>query len=141
MTRHRNTHELPLASRSVPCGPGDDPVADAEIHSVVDRFYVLVRADDLLGPIFEEWVADWPKHLSIMEDFWSSAIHRTGRYSGRPLDVHRKIPNLQHAQFDRWLKLWSQAVNETVRPEYRDPMTTMARRMSDAMSFRLIGAN
>lgn len=138
--KNEQSLELPIApAASAKAAASAD--ADAEIHSVVNRFYVLVRADELLGPIFDEWVTDWPVHLQIMEDFWSSAVHRTGRYSGRPIEVHRKIPNLRQEQFDRWFALWSQAVEESVRPELRSTMTTLARRMSDAMSLRLLNSN
>lgn len=93
----------------------------------------------MLGPVFESRVSDWPKHLEAMRDFWSSAIYRTGRYHGRPLEVHRRIEEIRPAHFARWLQLWEQAVGEIVRSEARTPLIAMARRMAETMAPKVCG--
>jgi hemoglobin len=39
------------------------------IDAMVERFYGSVRADALLGPIFDARIADWPHHLARMKQF------------------------------------------------------------------------
>ena len=102
---------LPLTDSAQDVAPLD---REQEIARLVDRFYTVVRGDPVLGPVFERHVADWSKHLRTMGDFWSAAIYRTGRYSGRPLESHREIPDIRAEHFPRRLHLWKQAVDEIV---------------------------
>jgi hemoglobin len=134
----RSFHELPLAGR-----PADaeqtHQAREAEIARLVEHFYALGREDPVLGPVFESRVSDWTKHLEAMRDFWSSAIYRTGRYHGRPLEVHRRIAEIRPEHFARWLQLWELAVGETVRSEARMPLIAMARRMAETMAPKMFG--
>ena len=50
---------------------------------LVHAFYDKVRADPLLGPIFEARIADWGPHLEQMVAFWSSVALMTGRFQYR----------------------------------------------------------
>lgn len=134
----RSSRELPLAGRS---GDADLPPheRETEIARLVTRFYALGREDPVLGPVFESRVSDWAKHLEAMRDFWSSAVYRTGRYHGRPLEVHRRITEIRPEHFARWLQLWEQAVGETVRSERGAPLIAMAHRMAETMAPRVLG--
>jgi hypothetical protein len=38
--------------------------------------------------VFEAHVHEWNVYLARMNDFWSAALLRTGRYFGRPGDVN-----------------------------------------------------
>ncbi len=129
---------LPITERRRPCAEMD-PVREAEIGRLVERFYQRGRTDPLIGPVFEAHVKDWDAHLARMRDFWTSAIYRTGRYAGRPLEVHRRLAELRPEHFDRWLALWEQAVEQTVRSEARGDLIGLARRMAMIMAGRLGG--
>ena len=126
--------------------PLTEPVADsgvagtvneAEIRRLVDAFYGRVRKDAVLGPIFTQHVADWSTHLPKMYDFWSTVVLRTGRYSGRPIDVHRKLPEISLANFERWIGLWESTVEEVIGAPSREAFTTPARRMAASMAASL----
>ncbi|TWG49982.1 hemoglobin [Aminobacter sp. J15] len=107
------------------------------IHAVVHGFYDQIRSDDLLGPIFNNAIADadWPHHLAKMCDFWSSTLLRTGRYDGRPLPPHLAIPELGEQHFRRWLKLFRSTVQRVCPPEVATLFMDRALRVSH--SFRL----
>ncbi|MCP5145069.1 MAG: group III truncated hemoglobin [Gammaproteobacteria bacterium] len=62
------------------------------ISDMVERFYASIRADELLGPIFAERVADWLTHLERMKQFWRSVLHNSGEFSGNPMVKHIAIP-------------------------------------------------
>src|SRR5690606_25995200 len=47
-------------------------ITDERIALLVDRFYARVRRDPWIGPVFEAAVEDWPEHLALLTDFWSS---------------------------------------------------------------------
>jgi hemoglobin len=90
-------------------------IDEAMIQRLVHHFYATVRADPVLGPIFEARVADWPEHLAKLCDFWSSVALMTGRFEGQPMRVHAEMP-VGGAHFDRWLALFEVAAHEVCPP-------------------------
>ncbi len=78
----------------------------AFISAMVDSFYAAIRADELLGPIFAERIAEWPPHLARMKQFWRSVLHNSGEFSGNPMARHIAIPGLTERHFSRWLDLF-----------------------------------
>jgi len=115
------------------------PDADAEgigedlIRDVVDEFYRRARRDARLGPVFEAHVHDWSAHLTRMHDFWSAALLRTGRYSGRPVERHRTVDEIAAGHFDRWIELFEETVHDLCPPRQADAFLVRARRMRDGM--------
>jgi hemoglobin len=116
------------------------PHADAEgiteelIRDVVVEFYRRARRDGRLGPVFELHVHDWEAHLARMTDFWSAALLRTGRYSGRPVERHRSIDGLSDGHFGRWVELFEATVRDLCSPREADAFLVRARRMRDGMT-------
>lgn len=119
------------------------PHADAReiteelIRAVVDEFYQRARDDGDLGPIFNHHVQDWDRHLSKMVDFWSAALLKTGRYSGRPIERHQLIANLSPQHFDRWIDLFDAVARDLCPPDAARAFLTRALRMRDAMTKNL----
>jgi hemoglobin len=115
------------------------PDADAEgiteelVRDVVVEFYRRARRDERLGPVFEAHVHEWDAHLARMTDFWSAALLRTGRYSGRPVEQHRSIAGIASGHFDRWLALFEQTVRDLCRTGQAEAFIVRARRMRDGM--------
>ena len=87
-------------------------ITDAYIDRFVDAFYAKVRVDDILGPIFNARVHDWPEHLGKLKQFWASVLHNAGTYSGRPMPAHVAIPDINRAHFDHWLALFRTTLDE-----------------------------
>lgn len=114
-----------------------DDAREAEIGRLIDRFYENCRADPVLGPVFEAHIDDWDAHLARMRDFWTSAIYRTGRYAGNPLELHRGIGELAPEHFDRWLVLWEHTVRQVVRTDVAGDLVEFPRRVARAMAARL----
>jgi len=95
-----------------------------EITDLVHGFYARVRADGILGPIFDARIDDWPTHLATMVRFWSSLLIGAGTYRGSPMSAHVALPGLQAELFQRWLALFHET---TASLENH----TMARRAED----------
>ena len=85
------------------------------IRRLVHAFYDRVRADAMLGPVFAERIADWGPHLERMCAFWSSVALMTGRYHGRPMPAHVRLP-ISGAHFDRWLALFDETAQAVCPP-------------------------
>ena len=82
-------------------------ITDAFISRLVDEFYQRVRADALLGPIFEKHISNWEPHLARMKDFWGSIAIESGRFKGNPMLKHVAIHGLGEAHFRHWLSLFN----------------------------------
>ena len=91
-------------------------ITEGMIEQLVRGFYAKVRADAVLGPVFEARIADWDPHLEQMFAFWSSVALMTGRYHGTPMIKHVKLP-IDAGHFDRWLALFEETAREICPPE------------------------
>jgi hemoglobin len=90
-------------------------IDEALIETLVRRFYDRVRADPLIGPVFEQRIVDWEPHLQRMMQFWSSVVLMSGRYQGSPMQKHARLPvDAQH--FDRWLQLFGETARAVCPP-------------------------
>lgn len=94
-----------------------EPLNEASISTLVDTFYARVREDDLIGPVFNRVVADWPEHLAKLKDFWSSVVLSAGRYKGNPMMAHMPIPEMDPEHLERWLSLWERTLSDIYDPE------------------------
>jgi hemoglobin len=92
-----------------------------EIVRLVDRFYGKVRGDETLGFIFDKVAAiDWDAHLPKMYAFWQTVLFRDGGFRGDPLGKHARLVPLTEMgpqQFDRWLELFYESVDELFEGE------------------------
>jgi hemoglobin len=80
-----------------------------DIELLVNTFYNKVKEDELLGPVFQG--LNWPHHLPIMYNFWSSLVLGDQSYSGNPLQKHLPLAvGAEH--FKRWLKLFTETLDE-----------------------------
>ena len=91
-------------------------VTEERISNLVDAFYEKVRLDPEIGPIFNAVVSDWPHHLSLLKDFWSTVLLTTGRYKGDPMMRHLKL-GLDPRHFARWLTLFDETAHEAFPSE------------------------
>ncbi|MGL4324037.1 MAG: group III truncated hemoglobin [Beijerinckiaceae bacterium] len=87
-------------------------ISEADLIRLVHTFYDRIRVDAVLGPIFNSQITDWTPHLAKMVDFWSSIALTSGRYHGRPVPAHVKIPGLERAHFAHWLDLFRATARE-----------------------------
>ena len=81
---------------------------EEEINTQVYGFYDRVRADALLGPVFDQHISDWDTHLKIMVRFWSSMLIGAGTYNGTPMPKHVALPDLNANMFKHWLSLFQE---------------------------------
>ena len=107
-------------------------IDEAMIRRLVRTFYGRVRKDPLLAPIFAAKVEDWDAHFEKLDAFWSSVALMTGRYHGRPMQVHMDLP-VDGAHFDRWLALFEETAAEVCPPIAAGHFIERARRIADSL--------
>ena len=109
-------------------------MTEQQIATLVDRFYAKVRNDEVLGPVFNAAVQDWPEHLEKLSAFWSSVMLTTGRYKGNPMVAHLKHKSaIEPAMFDRWLGLWRQTASEVLDGADAAAVTAKAERIAESL--------
>lgn len=119
--------------------PMDDaPLDEDALTALVDRFYARVRADDLLGPLFNSAIADWPDHLKRLSDFWSSVMLTSGRYHGNPMQAHLKHAGaIRPEMFSRWLALWEDTARAMLPPGAAETIIEKAHRIARSLTLAL----
>jgi hemoglobin len=84
-----------------------------DIKLMADEFYKKVKTDELLSPIFLQYIpADWQPHLEKMYLFWNAALFGEKGYMGNPFSKHAKMDTIGPAHFERWLFLFYQTIDE-----------------------------
>ena len=90
---------------------------NANIRELVYAFYDRVRADPLLGPVFEQKLAGrWDQHLPKMCTFWASLVLGAKQYRGNVQQAHQPLPGIEPQHFSHWLYLFLDTVESSYEP-------------------------
>lgn len=94
-----------------------DISSSADVKLLIDTFYAKVRADDVIGHIFNDIAkVNWEHHLPIMYNFWEFLLlEKVDAYHGNPIQKHmelHRIHPLKAEYFDRWVELFQTSVDE-----------------------------
>jgi hemoglobin len=110
---------------------------DEDVTLLVHQFYKKVGNDERLGYVFNDVAKiDWDTHLPKMVDFWSNILFQTRRFKGRPYRKHRPLP-VKRDDFNIWLGLWTQTVDELFNGENAGIVKEMAFKIASAFTIRL----
>jgi hemoglobin len=83
------------------------PITEASIPKLVDAFYVRVREDAVLSPIFESKLAGrWDEHMPRMYAFWTKILLGTGAFQSNVFAKHMALAGIEREHFVRWLTLF-----------------------------------
>ena len=132
-----NTPERPPTALARP-----DLTSRADIVHLLTAFYAEALADPLLGPVFAIAGLDLHRHLPQIGDFWERSLLGSGGYAGKPLAVHRhlhRLVPLTSAMFDRWLELWSEAVDASFAGPVATLATVLAGEVAKTLQAQLAG--
>ena len=102
---------------------------------LVDDFYARVREDDLLRPIFDGRISDWPTHLGRMRSFWGSILMNSNEVSAHHMvATHLALPDIGEAHFARWLTLFYATLRDLERhPDATRLVGDRARRIAESL--------
>ncbi|NOS55251.1 MAG: group III truncated hemoglobin, partial [Cyclobacteriaceae bacterium] len=93
-----------------------------------------VNQDALLAPIFEH--VDWPHHLPIMYNFWSSMLLGDQSYQGNPFQKHIHLP-IDSSHFNQWLALFTVTVDENFAGVKSEEVKNRARSIAGVFQHRM----
>ncbi len=111
---------------------------DAKLAELVAAFYAAVRADALIGPVFERAIDDWEHHLEKLSAFWSSVMLGSGRYSGQPMQKHlAHARTLTPEMFARWLALWGETTTRLFPAPVAARLQERAARIGESLQLGL----
>lgn len=87
-----------------------------DVSLLVNTFYSKLRADEVLGPIFNGIITDWDGHLELLTDFWETQLFLKRKYYGNPIKAHNEMDDkMNHSitpeHFGLWLNLWFQTID------------------------------
>ena len=69
------------------------------------QFYADVRQHQLIGPVFNVRIQNWPEHVSKIAEFWARATGGPSNYAGQMPLKHLTL-GLEPKHFAAWLELW-----------------------------------
>lgn len=114
-------------------------IDEAMVERLVRAFYLRIREDSLLGPIFDSRITEWEPHLQRMCAFWSSVVLMSGRYHGQPMRVHLPLP-IDGRYFDRWLTLFEATARDVCPPRAAECFIDRAHRIAQSLEFGVAAA-
>ncbi|MBT8300978.1 MAG: group III truncated hemoglobin [Maribacter sp.] len=114
----------------------------ADITMLVETFYKKVRADQVLGPIFNGIIKDWESHLVLLTDFWETQLFLKRKYYGNPVIIHQEVDakmnhNISPEHFGLWLNLWFETLNELFEGEITWIAKNRAQKMSTMLYMKM----
>jgi len=110
----------------------------AFIGRLVREFYLRVRQDGRLGPIFaREITGDWEPHLEKMTDFWCSVILKTRSYQGRPVPAHVNLKGVTEGDFDIWLSIFADTAGDLCDPDTARVFIERAERIAQSLKLAM----
>ena len=124
-----------------PTHPLPDLAGRTEIELLVNRFYQRVRTDSVIGFIFDKVAqTNWETHLPKMYAFWETVLFRSGGFTGNPLAAHAKLvpqTEMGRAQFDQWLTLFRETVDELFQGPHAEHIKNCAADMANVIYSRI----
>ncbi|WP_298533306.1 group III truncated hemoglobin [uncultured Algibacter sp.] len=120
-----------------------------DVFLLVTSFYDKVRNDDVLGPFFNNLIADWDSHITKLTTFWESSLFMTRKlehkYQGDPLAAHVKVDKdnnqcITELHFGLWLNLWFQTIDDLFVGEYAENAKRRARKMGTFLYLKIFEA-
>lgn len=89
--------------------PKADIASRQDVSLLINEFYLKVRADELLSPVFSH--VDWEFHTPVIIDFWCMVLLGEEGYRNNPFHKHIGLP-IGKEHFRRWLELFGQTLDE-----------------------------
>ena len=116
-----------------------------DVSLLVNTFYAKVRKDELLGPIFNGIITDWPTHLELLTDFWETNLLYKRKYFGNPMSAHVEVDKkcgntINELHFGTWINLWLETINELFEGEVAQIAINRSRNMGTFIHLNIFNA-
>jgi hemoglobin len=123
----------------------NDITTRADIEKLIIIFYDKVKADEVIGYIFNDVVKmDWPHHIPVIVDFWETILLDNPVYTKNAMEVHytlnKKEPLLPE-HFTRWLQLFTSTIDEMHEGKTAVLAKTRAKSIAGVMQHKMNNNN
>ena len=96
-----------------------------KLRAFLWQFYADVRQHQVIGPIFNAKIQNWPEHVSKIAEFWARAIGGPSSYTGQMPLKHLAL-GLEEKHFAAWLELWDWNCKRHLPPAEAAEMSALA---------------
>ena len=117
----------------------------SDINLLVNSFYIKIRTNELLGPIFNKHIFEneWILHTEKLTDFWETNLFGKHVFKGNPTQKHIQVDyNLNHTinqdHFAVWLKIWFETIDELFVGEIAEKAKEASKRMASNQFLAII---
>ena len=107
-----------------------------DIKLLVDSFYEKVKMNNLLAPVFNEKIQDWPAHQEKMYRFWQTVLLGEHTYFGSPFPPHAQLP-VEHEHFQTWMTLFMDTIEELFTGEKAEEAKWRAGKMAELFEVKI----
>lgn len=101
----------------------------AGLSRLVKWFYAKLRYEPEVEELFKQHVHDWPAHIRLIIDFWSTMTGGPGTYAGG-MGKHIFL-RLQAHHYAVWLAVWEQNCIELLPHAEASEMIQLAHNIGD----------
>ncbi|TFW31451.1 group III truncated hemoglobin [Massilia horti] len=116
------------------------PLDRSSITALVHQFYDQVRADPVLGPVFNDAIGDhWDTHLARMVEFWSTVMLSTHSFEGNVFGKHMALSGIEPDHFRRWLALFQATAVHLFEPAVASEFQIVANRIASSLQYGYFG--
>jgi len=117
-----------------------DVITEESIRLMVDAFYADVRADAVLGPVFENALhGRWSEHMPRMYAFWGRILLGTGDFQGNVFGTHMALAGIEPEHFVHWLSLFRDTVTRIFEDAPASEILEIADRIAGALQLGFFG--
>lgn len=112
-----------------------------DIQLLVDTFYIRVKQDDVLGPIFSNLEHfNWDTHIPVMYNFWETVLLGAISYKGNPMRTHidlNKKVRIDEVHFTRWREIFFATLDDLFEGEVTESAKHKVLSMEPLMLFKI----
>ena len=110
----------------------------AGLLKLIKPFYADIRQHEVLGPIFNAHIQDWPAHLAKITEFWAIQTGGPSQYRGGFAGAHMNL-GIQPEHFLHWLRLWEFNNARSLAPQEAAEMNALAQELGRRLGNMLHG--
>ena len=95
------------------------------LTTLLRHFYADVQQHELIGPVFNQHIEDWPAHLAKIQEFWVRITGGPSHYFGQMPAKHFNL-GIDPRHFGAWLELWEFNSRCYLKPQEAQEMSQLA---------------
>ena len=105
---------------------------------LLHHFYADVRQHQLIGPIFNEHIHDWPAHIRKIGEFWARITGGPSTYAGGMPMAHLPL-GLQRPHLHAWLQLWEYNCRRHLQSAEAEELIEIAHNIGERLMAIVLG--